>query len=124
MGKSTTPSFILELALETKAHDEADLNARFEVARQLYNACLDEAKRRLFLLRQSKDFQKARKIPVPPGLGSRDLSYIAQVKDVLRRARDLIKFIQYSPSLTDKLKQETERTMREIISVEKDLLNI
>ena len=63
MPKKTTPSFILELALETSAHDEAELNARFEAARQLYNACLDEAKRRLELLRQSKEFQKARKMP-------------------------------------------------------------
>jgi len=63
MGKSKTPTFILELALETSAHDEAELNARFEAARQLYNACLGEALRRLNLLRQSKDFQKARKMP-------------------------------------------------------------
>jgi len=63
MGKSKTPTFILELALETSAHDEAVLNARFEAARQVYNACLDEALRRLNLLRQSKGFQKARKMP-------------------------------------------------------------
>jgi len=63
MGKSTTPSFILELGLKVKAHEEAFLNKRFEVARQLYNACLSEAKRRLSNLRQSKEFQKARKMP-------------------------------------------------------------
>jgi len=63
MAKSKTPTFILELALETSAHDESTLNARFEAARQLYNACLDEALRRLNLLRQSKGFQKARKMP-------------------------------------------------------------
>jgi len=58
-----TPSFILELALEISAHDEAELNARFEAARQLYNACLDEAKRRLELLHQSKEYQHARSMP-------------------------------------------------------------
>ena len=63
MAKAKTPTFILELALETSPHDEAELNARFEAARQLYNACLGEAKRRLDLLRQSKDFQEARKMP-------------------------------------------------------------
>jgi len=63
MPKKITPSFILELALETNAHDEAALNKRFEAARQLYNACLDEAKRRLDLLRQSKTFQEARSMP-------------------------------------------------------------
>lgn len=63
MPKAKTPSFILELGLETSAHDEAFLNTRFEAARQLYNACLSEAKRRLELLHQSKEFQSARKIP-------------------------------------------------------------
>jgi len=63
MGKSKTPTFILELALGTSPHDEAELNARFEAARQLYNACLDEAKRRLDLLRQSNQFKHARRMP-------------------------------------------------------------
>ena len=63
MGKSKTPTFILQLALETSAHDETELNTRFEAARQLYNACLDEALRRLNLLRQSKGFQRVRKMP-------------------------------------------------------------
>ena len=63
MARAKTPSFILELALETSPHDESELNARFEAARQLYNACLDEAKRRLELLRQSKEFQQIRRMP-------------------------------------------------------------
>ncbi len=63
MSKAKTPTFILELALETSPHDETELNARFEAARQLYNACLDEAKRRFELLRQSKEFQEVRKMP-------------------------------------------------------------
>jgi len=63
MGKSKTPTFILELALETSPHDEAELNARFEASRQLYNACLNEAKRRLDLLRESNEFNHARKMP-------------------------------------------------------------
>jgi len=63
MPKAKTPSFILELGLETSSHDKAELNKRFEVARQLYNACLSEAKRRLSSLRQSKELQNARKMP-------------------------------------------------------------
>jgi len=63
MGKSKTPTFILELALKTSPHDEAELDARFEAARQLYNACLDEAKRRLDLLRQSNEFKHAKRMP-------------------------------------------------------------
>jgi len=63
MGKSKTPTFILELAIVSSPHDEVELDARFEAARQLYNACLDEAKRRLDLLRQSKEFKHARRMP-------------------------------------------------------------
>jgi len=63
MGKSKTPTFILELAIVSSPHDEAKLNARFEAARQLYNACLDEAKRRLDLLRQSNAFKHAKRMP-------------------------------------------------------------
>jgi transposase len=63
MAKAKTPSFILELGLETDAHEEAFLNKRFEAARQLYNACLSEVKRRLDLLRQSKEYESARSMP-------------------------------------------------------------
>jgi putative transposase len=63
MPKAKTPSFILELGLETSHHDETELNARFEAARQLYNACLGEALRRLELLRQSKEYQHTRSMP-------------------------------------------------------------
>jgi len=63
MGKSKTPTFTLELAIVSSPHDEAELNARFEAARQLYNACLNEAKRRLDLLRQSNEFNHAKRYP-------------------------------------------------------------
>jgi len=63
MGKSKTSTFILELAIVSSPHDETELNARFEASRQLYNACLDEAKRRLDLLCQSNEFQHARRMP-------------------------------------------------------------
>jgi len=63
MPKAKTPSFILELAIVSNAHESAELNKQFEAARQLYNACLDEAKRRLDLLHQSKEFKEARSMP-------------------------------------------------------------
>lgn len=67
--------------------------------------------------------QIAKNYPLPPGLGYRDLAYVAQIKDILRQARDLIKFIHYSPSLTDSIKEETARTLQELQNVEKDLLH-
>ena len=63
MSKTKTPSFILELPLKKGDKDESVLLTRFEAARQLYNACLGEAKKRLNLLRQSKAFHSARSLP-------------------------------------------------------------
>ena len=40
--------------------NEGVLRSRLEAARQMYNACLQEAMRRVNLIRQSKDFGKAR----------------------------------------------------------------
>ena len=61
--RKTTPSFILELPLNTSKKEEKELLSRLESARKLYNAILGEAKKRAFLVKQSKIFQVARKIP-------------------------------------------------------------
>ena len=45
------------------------------------------------LLRARGLIQKARAARVPAELGQNDLSYIAQVRDLLRQARDLVRFI-------------------------------
>ncbi|RMD70526.1 MAG: transposase [Gammaproteobacteria bacterium] len=58
-----TPTFVLELPLRVDPTAERILRARFEAARQLYNACLGEALRRLDRMRSSKDWQAARQIP-------------------------------------------------------------
>ena len=57
-----TPSFIVEIPLEVSDKDAGILNSRFEAGRQLYNACLGEAMRRLKLVKQSKKYQEARKL--------------------------------------------------------------
>ena len=58
-----TPSFVCEVPLVLAGADERVLGVRFDVARQTYNACLSEALRRLDLMRQSKEYQAARKLP-------------------------------------------------------------
>lgn len=63
MPRKTTPSFIAEFPLRTSAADERALDIRMEAARHIYNACLDEAIKRLAAMRQSKDWQKARSMP-------------------------------------------------------------
>ncbi len=56
--KRKTPSFVLELPLETALNQETIILTRLEAGRQLYNACLGEALKRLDLIRQSREFQK------------------------------------------------------------------
>lgn len=58
-----TPTYILELPLVVQPPDERILLARFEAGRRLYNAVLDEALKRLALMRQSKAWQAARSMP-------------------------------------------------------------
>src|SRR5260221_7885827 len=58
-----TPSFVCEVPLRVSRTQERILLARLEAARQVYNACLGEARRRVRLVRESKAFQQARTLP-------------------------------------------------------------
>jgi len=62
-----------------------------------------------------KLIQKARDLPVPEGiLGKSDLSYVAGVKDLLRQARDLVKFIPMRAGIAVEMKANAEKVMEEI----------
>jgi hypothetical protein len=61
--KEKSPTFITEMPLVVTHAQEQVLLTRFEAARQLYNACLGECERRRKLLRESKQYQAARKMP-------------------------------------------------------------
>jgi putative transposase len=63
MGQGKTDSFIAETPLRTTPTQERVLLARLEAARQVYNACLGESLKRLALLRQSKRYRVALKMP-------------------------------------------------------------
>ncbi|KAB8315511.1 transposase [Tolypothrix campylonemoides VB511288] len=63
MARSTTSSFITEMPLIVDSKQEAELLSRFQAGRQLYNACLNEAMKRLELVRNSELYKSARKIP-------------------------------------------------------------
>ena len=58
-----TPSFVCEVPLRVSRAQERTLLARLEAARQVYNACLGEARRRVRLVRESRAFQHARTLP-------------------------------------------------------------
>jgi putative transposase len=58
-----TSRFVLTIPLSVSAEEEAQVLSRLEAARQVYNACLGEAFRRLRLLRESRAYQKAVRMP-------------------------------------------------------------
>ena len=58
--RERTPSFVCEIPLRVTRRQEKKLETRFEAARQLYNALLGVAKRRLALFRQSIWYTKAK----------------------------------------------------------------
>ena len=68
--------------------------------------------------------QAARDLPVPEDTGKLDLTYMANVRGMLAEARDLVKFISYSPSASEETKQEAleiiqlaEQAKKEIFSI-------
>lgn len=66
--------------------------------------------------------QKARDLPVPPE-GKYDFSYIAGVKDLLRQARDLIKFISMTPSASAEIKEDVRKIYKEADLADKEILH-
>lgn len=57
MSKASTPSFIVELEIDTDSHIEAILRKRMNIARQIYNACLGEALKGLHKVRMDKGYR-------------------------------------------------------------------
>ena len=67
--------------------------------------------------------QQARDLPIPQsGLGKSDFSYIAQVKDLLRQARDLVKFIPQTAGVSAEMKDEVKKIFGEIEQADRDTL--
>jgi hypothetical protein len=66
--------------------------------------------------------EKARKLPIPSEMGNRDFSYIANVRDLLRQVRDLVKFIPQTPTATAEMKQDVKRIQEEADLVDREIL--
>jgi hypothetical protein len=75
------------------------------------------------IMRARAFIQKAREFPVPSKGGDSYFSYAANVKDLLRQARDLIKFISMTPSATAEMKEEVKRVYEEASQAEQELLH-
>lgn len=87
MARSTTPSFITELPLKVNSKLEKQLSARFHAARQLYNACLNEALVRMELVRNSEPYKQAKKL-------NREKDK-KQRKELFKTAREQARFSDY-----------------------------
>lgn len=74
------------------------------------------------VVRARELIQQARDFPIPPELGKNDLSYIARVKDLLRQARDLVKFIPQTVGVSAEMKAEVKKIYEEIEQANRDTL--
>jgi hypothetical protein len=75
------------------------------------------------IVRARKLIQQARELPPPADGGRSDFSYIAQVKDLFRQARDLVKFIPLTPSATAEMKEDVARIYQEIDQANREILH-
>jgi hypothetical protein len=75
------------------------------------------------IIRARALIQKARTLPLPADGNKYDLAYISQVKDLLRQARDLVKFIPDTPSATDGMKADVKKIFAEIEQANREILH-
>ncbi len=75
------------------------------------------------LTRARQLIQKARDLPVPStGLGKSDFTYIATVKDFMRQARDMVKFIPQTAGVSADMKEEVKKVYEEIEQATREIL--
>lgn len=74
------------------------------------------------IIRARELIQKARDFPVHSELGKNALSYIAGVKDLLRQARDMVKFIPQTAGVSAEMKEEVRKIYEEIERANKEIL--
>ncbi|MFM8425857.1 MAG: hypothetical protein ACKOBL_11835 [Chloroflexota bacterium] len=77
------------------------------------------------IIRARKLIQQARTLPVPTeGLGKSDFSYIAEVRDLLRQAKDMVKFIPQTAGVSAEMKDEVKKIYTEVEQAEKEILSL
>ena len=75
------------------------------------------------LTRARKLIQKARDLSVPQtGLGKSDFTYIATIKDFMRQARDMVKFIPQTAGVSVEMKEEVKKVYDEIEQATREIL--
>ncbi|HSO13063.1 MAG TPA: hypothetical protein VLT51_11860 [Anaerolineales bacterium] len=75
------------------------------------------------IARARKLIQQARDLPIPStDLGKSDFSYIANVKDLLRQAKDMVKFIPQTAGISVEMKEEVKKIYEEIEQANREIL--
>ena len=75
------------------------------------------------IARARKLIQQARELPVPQGgLGKSDFSYIANGKDIMRQAKDMVKFIPQTVGVSAEMKEAVKKVYEEIEQATRDIL--
>jgi len=67
--------------------------------------------------------QKARELPTPAETGEDRFAFVARVKDLMQQARDLVKFIPYTPTASEEMKAEVAAIFEETEQAEKEILH-
>jgi hypothetical protein len=67
--------------------------------------------------------QQAYNLPVPADGGKYNFSYIAEVKDLLRQARDLVKFLPDSVGASQETKDEVKAVFAEADHANQEILH-
>ncbi|MFN8435537.1 MAG: hypothetical protein U0V18_16040 [Anaerolineales bacterium] len=76
------------------------------------------------ITRARKLIQQARDLPVPTeGLGKSDFTYIANVRDLMRQAKDMVKFIPQTAGVSVEMKEEVKKIYAEVEQAEKEILS-
>ena len=79
--KDTTSSYVLELEMRTSASDRKILDKKMRIGKQIYNACLGEAQKRLKAVLADKTYR----ITVQAKLASSTNYHIAKTKQATKR---------------------------------------
>lgn len=75
------------------------------------------------IIKARKLIQQARDIPLPEDMGWANFTYVAQVKDTLRQAYEMIKFIPKMPGASAEYKAEALKIIEEIKQSEVEILH-
>ena len=67
--------------------------------------------------------QKARDYPLPAEGGKYDFSYIAQVKDLLRQAREMVRYLPQSAGASAEVKADALKIIKEADQADQEILH-